>query len=121
MSANEQFFTGGMAPELFAMNAAVAHLPLSLHLEISDPEVVDELRKYSDNENRTRYAGMALRIGVLALRNARGQLDGRTIKEAGNKLIADVRELLLTRAANLTGDEYETKFRPVCGRFSRRR
>ncbi len=104
MSANEQFATDAVTSDLQALNSIIHHLPWSLHLEISDPEVVAELRKHADDESRSRYACTALRIGVLALRNASGQLDGRAINEAGDKLLGDIRELLLTRTGNLTGE-----------------
>ncbi len=74
---------------------------LSLTLEIADPEVLAELRRYGDGLERDRYALGALRVGVLALRMANGQVDGASIKEAGQALVAEVRELLSTRAAEI--------------------
>jgi len=122
MSANEQFATDAIASDLQALNSIVDRLPRSLHLAISDPEVLDELKKHPDEESRNRYACTALRIGILALRNASGQLDGRSIKDAGDKLLGDVRELLLSRAGNLTS-EVSTLFQryldPESGMFVR--
>jgi hypothetical protein len=75
---------------------------VELRLEISDPEVLLELRKRQVGEERTQFALTALRIGVLSLRAVAGQLDATTVKEAGDKLVADIRELLTVRGADLT-------------------
>ena len=75
---------------------------LELRLEISDPEVLLELHKRRDSEDRTQFALTALRIGVLSLRAVAGQLDATTVKEAGDRLIADIRELLTVRGADLS-------------------
>ncbi len=63
---------------------------LTLKLEVTDPEVVGELRKRADGEERQAVALAALRIGMLALRSAGGSLDANVIHEAGMKLIADL-------------------------------
>jgi uncharacterized protein YeeX (DUF496 family)/citrate lyase gamma subunit len=84
----------------------VAPLParlgrLRLDLEVTDPDVLEELRRQPD-EQRAAYAQNALRIGVLALRSASGQLDAAAVKEAGTRLVADLRETLLERGKDLT-------------------
>ena len=75
---------------------------LSLQLEVTDPEVVFELRKRPPGEERSQFALTALRIGVLSLGAAAGQLDAASVKDAGDKLIADIRLLLSERAKDLT-------------------
>ena len=75
---------------------------LSLQLEVTDPEVVAELRNRPVGDERSQFALTALRIGVLSLRAAAGQLDAATVKEAGDKLIADIHLLLSGRARDLT-------------------
>jgi hypothetical protein len=67
-------------------------------LEVTDPDVLVELRRHIDESDRDRYALAALRVGVLALRTASGQVDAATIREAGHSLVAEVRELLSARA-----------------------
>jgi hypothetical protein len=74
-----------------------------LTLEVTDPEVVAELRRRPEGDDRDRYALAALRVGVLALRGARGDVDAAAIREAGAALVAEVRELLTARAAEMTG------------------
>ncbi len=73
-------------------------LTLTLKLEVTDPEVVGELRK-REGEERETLALSALRIGVLALRSASGQLDSNVLHTAGMKLIADLGEALSERGA----------------------
>src|SRR5580704_12667515 len=76
--------------------------PVVLMLEVSDPEVAAELRRHGDGEERDRFAMTALRVGVLALRSASGQVDASAIREAGGALVGEVRELLSARAAEMT-------------------
>ena len=75
---------------------------LFLELEVSDPEVVAELERHPDDEERRRYATAALRLGVLALKTAAGQLDAVAIRDAGRELVGEVRELLSTRATEMS-------------------
>jgi hypothetical protein len=78
---------------------APANGPMTLTLEVNDPEVLTELRKHLEGPERERYALAALRVGVLALRTANGHVDATAIREAGQSLLAEVRELLCARAA----------------------
>jgi len=75
--------------------------PVRLTLEVTDAEVLAELRRH-EGEDRDRFAMAALRVGVLALRAASGQIDAGSIREAGNTLVSDVRELLSARATEMT-------------------
>ena len=76
---------------------------LEVRLKVTDVDVLAELHKLEVPEERSAYALNALRIGVLALRSAGGQLDGAALKEAGAKLLSDVKELLTVRGQELTG------------------
>jgi hypothetical protein len=73
--------------------------PLVLTLEVSDPEVLAELRRHTEESERERYALDALRVGILALRAASGQVDAASIREAGQSLLSEVREVLSARGA----------------------
>jgi hypothetical protein len=73
-----------------------------LDLEVTDPDVLEELRRLPDGEARTAHALNALRIGVLALRSASGQIDAAAVKEAGSRLLSELRETLLERGNALT-------------------
>jgi len=93
---------GGEPLELSRRSRARA-TSLVLTLEVSDPDVVLELRRREDDgDERDRYARAALRVGVLALRAAGGQIDAAAVREAGAALVGEVRELLSTRASEMT-------------------
>lgn len=79
------------------LTAALLHLDLAL----TDPEIVAELRRH-DETTRAEYAARALRIGVIALRQAQGAIDAETVKHQGERLISEVRELLIERTTQMT-------------------
>jgi hypothetical protein len=76
--------------------------PVTLRLEVTDPEVVAELRHRGDGDEREQFALAALRIGVLALRSAAGQVDAAAIREAGTVLVSELRDLLSTRVTEMS-------------------
>jgi hypothetical protein len=75
--------------------------PLRLTLDVTDAEVLAELRRH-EGEDREGFALAALRVGVLALRAASGQIDAGSVREAGQALVSEVRELLSARATEMT-------------------
>jgi hypothetical protein len=75
--------------------------PVRLTLDVTDAEVLAELRR-REGEDRDRFAMAALRVGVLALRAASGQIDVGSVREAGHALVSEVRELLSARATEMT-------------------
>ena len=77
---------------------------LRLVLDISDSEVSQELKQYPEGPARDRYALCALRLGVLALRQASGELDAVAVREAGQSLIANLGEVLSKRGGEITTD-----------------
>ena len=82
-----------------ALNATVL-----LALEVSDAEVIAELKKHTEGAAREAYALGALRLGVLSLRQAAGELDATAIREAGQKLLSNLAELLAQRGTEITTD-----------------
>ncbi len=100
-------------------------LPFSLPLEltVNDPEVISELWAKQEGRERDEYALGALRLGVLALRQARGQIDANTLKREGEHLLGSVQLALSEHRTNLdrtlvgTLAEY---FHPESGRFTER-
>jgi hypothetical protein len=88
-------------PETVKKLRAVAQ-PVSLRLEVTDPEVVAELRHRGDGDEREQFALAALRIGVLALRSAAGQVDATAVREAGTALVSEVRDLLSQRVTEMS-------------------
>lgn len=75
---------------------------LELHLHVSDPEVIAELEKSPAGPDRERFALSALRLGVLALRQARGELDAGVLRETGQKILYDLETLLKDEGSKLT-------------------
>lgn len=74
-------------------------LQIELTIGVSDPDVVAELCKFTDPASRDRYAASALRLGVLALRQAAGELDAATIRGAAQNMLQDLGQLLSQRNA----------------------
>jgi len=77
---------------------------LELHLHVTDPEVISELEKNPAGSDRERFALSALRLGVLALRQARGELDAGVVRDAGQQILHDLETLLKNEGGRLTGD-----------------
>jgi hypothetical protein len=96
---------------------------MHLSLTVTDPEVLAELGRYLQGEARDAYARAALRIGVLALRTAAGQIDATAVRDAGERLIGQMRDTLSTRADDLTkqvGSVLTQYFDPSTGAFENR-
>jgi hypothetical protein len=96
---------------------------LSLDLTVTDPEVVAELCAKPEGHERDEYALGALRLGVLALRQARGQIDANTLRHEGERLLGDVQVALSEHRAGLDRTLVGTLkdyFDPESGRFSER-
>ena len=74
---------------------------IRLDLTVRDPETVLELWRRPKGECREGFALSALRLGVMALRQASGVIDTTTIRQEGERLIAGVREMLSDRANQL--------------------
>lgn len=70
-----------------------------LTLTIREPEVVLELNRFEDGTEQEQFALSALRVGVLALRQASGVVDANAVRAEGERLVGSVRELL---SANTT-------------------
>lgn len=73
---------------------------LDLSLRVADPDVVAELLKREGAE-RAEFANTALRIGVLALRQAAGTLDGQALRNEGERLVTLVEGKLNEHAKEL--------------------
>ena len=83
---------------------SVRQQTLVLQLKVTDPEISAALRAHAEGESRNQYALGALRLGVLALRAASGQIDTGEIRHAGSKLMSDMASLLNEHSGELTGE-----------------
>ncbi len=70
-----------------------AELGLLLNLRVTDPEVLRELQT-REGADREAYALTALRVGVLALRQAGGVVDAQKLKSEGDRLVTEVERRL---------------------------
>jgi len=63
-----------------------------LDLVLTDREVIQELSRRREPSDRESYAQAALKVGVLAIRQASGVIDTQAIQEEGHRLIETMRE-----------------------------
>ncbi len=75
--------------------------PVQLELTVTDPEVVSKLRARREGRERDEYALGALRLGVLALCQASGQIDANALKHEGERLLGNVQLALSEHRTNL--------------------
>jgi hypothetical protein len=96
---------------------------LRLELDITDPESVNALRAVPEGRARHELARRALRIGVLALEQARGRIDAEALRNEGERLmgalgasLADYRR----QTETLLAGTLASCFDPASGRFNER-
>jgi len=86
----------GKKPPVAVAASIASEDSLVLNLVIEDPEVSAELRRRAEGHARNTFAVSALRIGILALRQAQGNVDAEVVRNEGQRLIAELsRELAL--------------------------
>src|SRR5258708_7564198 len=94
-----------------------------LKLSVEDPLIVQELLCYPEGSERDRYAVTALRIGVLALKQAQGRLDADVVRGEGDRLLSTLEHKLLEHKQTVH-DQVSTVLReyfdPKSGRFNER-
>jgi hypothetical protein len=113
------------------MNDALLHakvlddenlLPFALLLElrVTDRDLIQELAVHPEGAPRDEYALCALRIGLLALKQARGQIDADAVRRESERLMVDL-EAALDRHKNDLHQNLESRlkeyFDPNSGRF----
>ncbi|MGE0192542.1 MAG: hypothetical protein AB7T63_10940 [Planctomycetota bacterium] len=76
---------------------------LELALRVTDPDVVAELESVPEGSARQAHALKALRIGVVALQGARGQVDAAVIRKEGDRLVSELRRSLDAHREGLGG------------------
>lgn len=96
---------------------------LTLELQVTDPETVAELLQLAPGATRNEFALRALRVGVLALRQARGQLDGEAVRREGDRLLGLMQERLEQHTRGVhdrVATTLKDYFDPQTGRFQER-
>jgi gas vesicle protein len=96
---------------------------LQLQLTITDPDLITELIAYPEGRTRNEFARSALRIGILALKQAQGRLDADVIRNESDRLMSALENRLnayqLTAAQQLA-NTLRDYFDPENGRFNER-
>lgn len=64
--------------------------PTIVTFAVSDPEVLLALAEVADGPARTNFLVTALKVGVLALKAARGTLDSDTLRREGDRLMEEL-------------------------------
>jgi hypothetical protein len=94
-----------------------------IEVTVDDPLVVPELLAFPVGAERDKYVVTALRIGVLALKQAQGRLDADVIRGEGDRLLATLEERLANHQRSV-GDQLSGTLReyfdPKSGRFNER-
>lgn len=67
--------------------------PLYVHLTLSDPDVVAAVSEY-EGATRKEFIELCMRVGVQAVRAARGLVDGEAIRKSGESLLMQLHERL---------------------------
>ena len=94
-----------------------------IELSVDDPLVVPELLAFAAGPAREKYVLTALRIGVLALKQAQGRLDGDVIRGEGDRLLTMLEERLANHHRSVQDQVAGTLreyFDPKSGRFNER-
>lgn len=97
--------------------------PIVLTLAIDDHDVVSELRRREEGSHRSSFAMSALRIGVLALRQAQGHVDAEIVRTEGQRLLGELNRELSLRIQeidNRIGASLKLYFDPQSGHFTER-
>lgn len=100
-------------------------LPYSLLLEltVTDPEVIAALWQCNEGAERDEFAARALRIGVLALKQAQGQIDTTAVRQEGERMLRSI-EAALKDHSQLLNERMTAHlkeyFDPQSGRFQER-
>jgi hypothetical protein len=97
--------------------------PTIVTFVVSDPEVLLALSEYPDGPARTNFLVTSLKVGVLALKAARGTLDSDTLRREGDRVMEELGTRLNTWRSKfeerVTGS-LEHYFDPQQGTFTER-
>lgn len=89
---------------MISVNSDNTSASLTLSLVVTDGDSVTELTARKEGTERDLFALSALRVGILALRQAAGVIDRQTIRNEGERLIDTLRHALRSYYEKTTGD-----------------
>jgi hypothetical protein len=111
------------SPRTRSLFDPIAPRPMVLELSIEDRDTLDELSAYPAGPEREQFALNALRIGVLALRQARGRMDVDLLQQETGRMLESL-QMQLDAHAKGTHDQLagalKEYFDPESGRFHER-
>jgi hypothetical protein len=106
--------------------AASPAAPLALTLPVRDPVTVAELLKYAEGTERQEFALGALRVGILAIRQASGAIDTRALRSEAHHMLEQVGSVLegnardlLTRVTSSLQEYFDPRDGKVSDRLNR--
>ena len=105
------------------IEASTALTPLYLNLVVSDAETAEALLQHEEGRPRGQFALTALKVGVLALRTARGTVDAAAVRGESERLLALLGERLEKHRElvdSIVGRTLANYFDPRSGQFSDR-
>lgn len=97
--------------------------PIALSLTVTDPEMVAALSAHPEGRRRDEFALTALRIGIMAIKQAQGRIDGETVKAEGERIVSELETRLAQHRESVTGqitNSLKEYFDPRSGRFNER-
>lgn len=107
-----------------AIEPPEADAPQALTLEIRDTALLADLAAQAPvGRAREELALTAMRIGLLALAQARGQIDAERVRNEGDRIVADLGHALARHREQVTGEiaqSLKEYFDPKSGRFAER-
>jgi hypothetical protein len=113
----------GKKPPMAATAPTASEDSLVLNLVVDDREVIVELKRRDEGRPRNSFALSALRIGILALRQAQGSVDAEALKHEGQHLISALSHELQLRVADIDrnmASVLKQYFDPKSGHFTER-
>jgi hypothetical protein len=124
METTMQFATSGV------INGNEFHIPqaapprsIYLEMNVTDSDSVREIVERKPGRDRDEYALGALRVGLLSLKHARGQVDVDAVRREGDRILGDLGSTLNSYRSQLTQgvtDVLKDYFDPTSGRFQER-
>jgi hypothetical protein len=96
---------------------------LSLELTVEDVETIRALLDYDDGPQREAFALKALRIGVLALGQARGQIDTHAVRSECERMLVALQSHLREHSSGMQqrlNESLHGYFNPQDGKFHER-
>jgi len=94
-----------------------------LELRVSDHDSITELLQKPEGRERDEYALIALRIGLLSLKHAGGQIDADAVRHEGERLLRDMNQAFDQSRKEIHGgltSALKEYFDPESGRFQER-